>query len=88
MSRNKDIKALHIATGKSYKECRAAMKAAKWSYFDAWYIINGGNIFFNLAEVIEGIANAIQEMGQTITKICNSIIEEVRKIQEAQEVES
>ena len=38
LSRNKTIKILHESTGKTYKECRAALKAYNWSLEDALFI--------------------------------------------------
>ena len=35
LSRNKTIKILHESTGKTYKECRATLKANNWSLDDA-----------------------------------------------------
>ena len=40
LSRNKSIKILHEATGKTYKECRAILKAYNWSLEDALGINN------------------------------------------------
>lgn len=34
LSRNKTIKILHESTGKTYKECRATLKANNWSLDD------------------------------------------------------
>ena len=35
LSRNKTIKILHESTGKTYKECRAALKANNWDLNEA-----------------------------------------------------
>ena len=40
LSRNKKIKILHESTGKTYKECRAILKAYNWSLEDALGINN------------------------------------------------
>lgn len=62
MSRNKDIYALHVITGNSYKECRNRMKAAHWNL----YIALGYQADWDaIAEVLKDVAECI---GKTITE--------------------
>ena len=68
LSRNKTIKILHESTGKTYKECRATLKANNWSLDDA--------LGFNaLIAALQYMPEAIQGLQRTISAFAEATIE-------------
>ena len=75
MGRNKDIKALHAITGKSYKECRAMMKANKWDLYKAV----GLDCLPQLPEIIK---NTIEVMREAAQLAADTLLEFGRQLHE------
>jgi hypothetical protein len=59
LSRNKTIKILHELTGKTYKECREALKVNNWSLGDALGINTLIATLQAVPETIERLRNYI-----------------------------
>lgn len=58
LSRNKTIKILHELTGKTYKECREALKVNNWSLSDAL----GINALIETLQVLPEITQRLQSI--------------------------
>lgn len=58
LSRNKSIKILHELTGKTYKECREALKANNWYLSDAL----GINALIETLQVLPEITQRLQSI--------------------------
>ena len=67
MSRNKTIELFKAMTGRSYKECRAILKANNWSYDKAFsYYIS--NEVINLNNLTKACDDAVVNFTQTIQR--------------------
>ena len=81
MSRNKDIKFLHDATGLSYKVCRQKMKDHHW---DLWQALGYDEalkfISDKLPELCKDLADAINNMAEFATDMMNNLAESIRNI--------
>lgn len=101
ISRNKLIKAYHKASGLSYKECRANLKAINWNV-DNWIKqLDISGFLDNLCEGVERIGETLAEvatragealaefaiqLGEPIGKLADEINENVRNIINKEEV--
>lgn len=63
MSRNKDIKLLHEATGLSYKSCRRYMKANHWDFTSAYFSATGLD---KIPELQRAVANAVVSLNNLL----------------------
>lgn len=97
MSRNKDIKLLHEMTGRSYKECRAIMKANHWCLWSA-YGAEFSAVFDNTTQIIgnmlDGLSEAIWQMAEATRHMVDSLadaisnidIEQLKELQEYEQI--
>lgn len=69
MSRNKTIKLMHDFTGRTYKDCRAELKAHHWNLYEVLgSSISIDSAILELMEKAVGIASeAARQMGEAIT---------------------
>lgn len=74
MSHNKDIKFLHDFTGKSYKECRALMKAHHWDLGEAL-----GTSFDFISVAVDGIIEAFKPLMQALSEIVTTVSDAANK---------
>lgn len=72
MSRNKDIKRLHLVSGRSYKECRDTLKTTGWDYNSAFFILFP-DAFDILQDAASRLAKAMGLWLTTIADFCNTI---------------
>lgn len=79
MSRNKDIKKLHLLSGKSYKECREVMKLTHWE-FDAAVLILCPDIFDIFKDAVYDFVDAIGKWLQTATEVLGRVAEGAGRI--------
>lgn len=68
MSRNKTIKLMHEITGRSYKDCRAELKAHHWNSFEVFcsQIDLTSEIFKGLEKTCGTAAEAVSLFGEAI----------------------
>lgn len=69
MSRNKDIKFLHWATQKPYKECRRIMKDSHWNLPDAFGLISIDEI----KSMNDSLRESFKSLEETTKRVCESI---------------
>lgn len=70
LSRNKSIKILHESTGKTYKECRAVLKANNWSLEDAL----GINALIAELQVLPEVTQRLQRIFSAFAEALSSAI--------------
>lgn len=75
MSRNKDIKFLHEYTGKSYKECRADLKANNW---DVWRVLCPE--FYALSDTVKNISEAMSNFFRAVGEATGTAIKELARV--------
>ena len=79
MSRNKDIKRLHLVSGRSYKECRETMKLNSWDFNKAVLILCP-DIFDALKNTVVKVADVVGTWFQTLSDACYTLAEEAGRI--------
>lgn len=84
LSRNKLIKAYHKASGLSYKECRANLKAINWN-IDNWIKqldISGflDNMCEAVARIGEALAEAATRAGEALAEVAIQVGEPIGKL--------
>jgi hypothetical protein len=73
MSRNKDIKFLHDFTGKSYKECRALMKAHHWDLGEAIGLRESLDFITKAWDgIIEAFKPFVQALSEAVTTVADA----------------
>ena len=75
MSRNKDVKKLHLLSGRSYKECREIYKSSHWD-FNVAVLILCPDIFDVFADAVEKVVDALSVWRNTIVKAFSNFVEE------------
>ena len=68
LSRNKSIELMHSATGKTYKECRATLKAHNWRVDRALGL-------YLLPQALYEIKEATYVAGETLSNFINESVE-------------
>ena len=78
MSRNKDIKRLHLVSGRSYKECRDTLKATGWNYNSAFFLLfpNVFDAAERVSEILTNWFNAMADLCNTIGEVAARVLEE------------
>ena len=71
MSRNKDIKRLHLVSGRSYKECRDTLKATGWDYNAAVVILFP--TLDILQDAVERVSEILTNWFNAMADLCNTI---------------
>ena len=72
LSRNKTIKILHESTGKTYKECRATLKANNWSLDNALGINALIAALQYLPEATQGLQRTISAFAEAANEALNA----------------
>lgn len=75
MSRNKDIKVLHVLTGDPYSVCRRRMKRNHWNLT---YAIVEGTPYAALLDAIQAATDALKDSFVTIGDAVNAFNETFR----------
>lgn len=75
MSRNKDIRLLHVLTGDPYSECRRKMKRNHWNLT---YAICEGTPYAALLDAIKATTDALKKEFVTLGEVVNTFSETFR----------
>lgn len=81
MSRNKTIKLMHDFTGRTYKDCRAELKAHHWNLYE----VLGSSIALNtemlkqIEKVGETVAESMKAFGEALAHFVDVLVNELGK---------
>lgn len=81
MSRNKTIKLMHDFTGRTYKDCRAELKAHHWNLYE----VLGSGVAFNtemlkkIEKVGETVAESMKAFGEALAHFVDVLVNQMGK---------